>query len=214
MRYGPEHKDETRLRVLKAAAAAIRSHGPEGVSVADIMRSAGLTHGGFYAHFNNKDDLVAQAVGEMFAQGRRRFGRVTDGLPPAQALAAFVDRYVSTDHRDHPEQGCPLTSMAGDIARQARAREAASEQEGTEGAGTARAAFDAGVAALIGRLAEWLPEDAVPREVRAASLLAEMAGALALSRAVSDPVLSAQLLQACRSSVLARTYGQAAPALM
>ena len=189
MRYTPEHKEETRKRVLKAAAAALRTHGPEGVSVADIMQSAGLTHGGFYAHFSNKDDLVAQALLEMFAQGRRRFTRLTDDLSPAEALGAFVDRYVSEDHRNYPEHGCPLTTMANDVSRQT---------------GSARDAFDAGVASLIDRLATWLPEDAVPRQVRAASLLAEMAGAVALSRAVRDPVLSAGILEACRASARAR----------
>jgi TetR/AcrR family transcriptional repressor of nem operon len=134
MRYGPDQKDETRTKVLRAAAAAMRAGGPDGVGVADIMRSVGLTHGGFYAPFRSKDDLVAQAVAQMFADGRARFQRLTDGMAPAEALAVYIDRYVSAAHRDDAARGCPLTSVAADLAR---------------GDGPPRAAFDDGVRAMV-----------------------------------------------------------------
>jgi TetR/AcrR family transcriptional repressor of nem operon len=186
MRYAAEHKDETRTKVLRAAATAMRVHGPDGVGVADIMRSVGLTHGGFYAHFRNKDDLVAQAVTQMFFDAGGKWDRATANLPRAQALATFIDRYVSARHRDDVSRGCPLTSVAMDLSRQT---------------GDARAAFDRGVAGLLTRLENWLPQDAADAKQHAVSLLAEMVGAVALARAVSDPALSDTILTDARRSV-------------
>jgi TetR/AcrR family transcriptional repressor of nem operon len=191
MRYSAEHKNETRVKVLRAAASAMRAHGPDGVGVADIMRGVGLTHGGFYAHFRSKEDLIAQAVTQMFADARRRFQRVTANLPAAEALGTYIDRYVSTTHRDDAARGCPLTSMAADLAR--------------SGDGAARAAFDTGVRGILDMLAAWLPADCgVSARARAASLLAEMAGAVALARAVHDADLSAEILCECRAAIRAR----------
>ena len=190
MRYSETHKEETRRKVLRAAAAAVRAKGPDGVGVAEIMAEAGLTHGGFYAHFPNKEALVAAAIEEAFGQSRRRFARMTEGMDNAAALAAFVDAYVSTDHCDNPQRGCPISALSNDLPRQGP---------------LVRAAFDSGVENLIGRLEAWLPEQA--REARrglAASLMAEMAGAVALARAVSDPDVSARLLDASRSRIKAR----------
>jgi TetR/AcrR family transcriptional repressor of nem operon len=187
MRYSAEHKDETHTKVLRAAASAMRAHGPDGVGVAELMRSVGLTHGGFYAHFRNKDDLVAQAVTHMFADAGRKWDRATAGLEREQALEKFIDRYLSAAHRDDASRGCPLTSVAMDVTRQAA---------------EARAAFDAGVARLIERLRGWLPPDAPPG--LAASLMTEMVGAMALARAVGSKALSEQILAGARQAVRAR----------
>ena len=186
MRYTPEHKDETRAKVLRAAAIAMRARGPDGVGVADIMKSVGLTHGGFYAHFRSKEDLVAQAVTQMFADAARRFSRITEGLAPAEALATYIDRYISAAHRDDIARGCPLTAIAPDLAR---------------GQAESRAAFDEGVRAIIQRLAAWLPGD--DAAARATALIAEMAGTVALSRAVGDPKLSDSILAAGRAAARA-----------
>src|ERR1700712_1176494 len=105
MRYSESHKEETRKKVVKAAATAVRARGPDGVGVAEIMAEAGLTHGGFYAHFPNKEALVAAAIEEAFGQSRRRFARMTEGMAPAEALTTFVDSYVSADHRNNPQRG-------------------------------------------------------------------------------------------------------------
>src|SRR5262245_56464481 len=117
MRYDAEHKERTRQRVLTEAAAAIRAHGPDGIGVAALMSKAGLTHGGFYAHFKSKDDLVAQAIGQMFEEARERFHVNTDDPDPAAALCKYIDIYVSSRHRDSPERGCPLPALSGDLAR-------------------------------------------------------------------------------------------------
>ena len=190
MRYSDSHKEETRRKVLSAAAAAVRAKGPDGVGVAEIMAEAGLTHGGFYAHFKSKEALVAAAIEEAFGQSRRRFARMTEAMTSEQALAAFVDAYVSTDHRNNPQRGCPISTLTNDLPRQGP---------------MVRAAFDAGVAGLIARLEGWLPEqDPVARRSLASSLMAEMAGAVALSRAVSDETMADQLLEASRARIKAR----------
>ncbi len=190
MRYSDSHKEETRKKVLRAAAAAVRAKGPDGVGVAEIMAEAGLTHGGFYAHFKSKEALVAAAIEEAFGQSRRRFARMTEAMTSDEALAAFVDAYVSTEHRNNPQRGCPISTLTNDLPRQGP---------------LVRAAFDAGVAGLIARLEAWLPEqDSVARRSLASSLMAEMAGAVALSRAVSDESLAEQLLEASRTRIKAR----------
>lgn len=93
MRYDASHKAETRKKVVKAAAAALRAKGPDGVGVADIMAEVGLTHGGFYAHFPSKAALLAAALDEAFGQSRRRYDRMGDGASKAQQLAQFIDAY-------------------------------------------------------------------------------------------------------------------------
>jgi TetR/AcrR family transcriptional regulator, transcriptional repressor for nem operon len=188
VRYAPEHKDETRTKVLRAAASAMRTLGTNGVGVADIMRSVGLTHGGFYAHFQSRDDLVAQAVAFMFTDLSERYARRTAGMSPSQALGVYIDGYVSARHRDDAARGCPLTSITADAAR---------------GDGAARAAFDAGVRSIVDRLAAWLPPGTEPAEARAAALLSSMAGCVALARAVSDASLSDSILEAGRRAARA-----------
>jgi len=100
MRYDAEHKQKTREKVLKAAAKAIRADGPHRVGVADVMSKAGLTHGGFYAHFTSKDDLIAAAIEQMFDESRIRMARETEDKPPREALRSYIDFYLSSGHRD------------------------------------------------------------------------------------------------------------------
>ena len=188
MRYSDTHKQETRKKVLRAAAAAVRANGPDGVSVAEVMAEAGLTHGGFYAHFPNKAALVAAAIDEAFGQSGRRFSRLTEGLSPADALGAFVDLYVTPEHRAHPERGCPIAALSSELPRQGR---------------PVREAYERGVHGMIGRIAGWLP-DTPDRESLAASLVAEMAGSVALSRAISDDAAATRLLADSRRRIKTR----------
>lgn len=189
MRYSDTHKQETRRKVVKLAATALRANGPEGLGVAAVMAEAGLTHGGFYAHFPNKEALVVAAVEEAFEQGRRRFGRLTEGMDGPAALTAFIDAYVSMAHREGRAGGCPVTALASELPRQPAA---------------VRAAFDSGVQRMIERLAAWLPEGEPDPAGTAASLVAEMAGAVTLSRALADDELAERLLADCRRSLKAR----------
>jgi TetR/AcrR family transcriptional repressor of nem operon len=190
MRYAETHKQETRERVLKIASKALREKGPEGVGVAEVMREAGLTHGGFYAHFPSKDVFLTETLNEIFAQGAERMRNLTEGLDPREALAAYIDFYFSADHRDHRGAGCPLVALNSDLPRQSK---------------TFRAAFDAGVKRLVDRLAQWMTAAGLENaEALAVSTLSAMLGAVALSRAVSDPELSDRLLHSARAGIRAR----------
>jgi TetR/AcrR family transcriptional repressor of nem operon len=190
MRYSDTHKEETRARILSVASRQVRARGPDGVSVADVMAEAGLTHGGFYAHFKSKDALIGAAIEAAFENRRAYFRNQPEAADDAVFLERFVDSYISEIHRDRPERGCPVATLSSDIPRQGEA---------------ARAAFDAGVKGLIQTIASRLtvgePED---RDALAGSLVTEMAGAVALARAVSDPELSDRLLEQSRRSVKAR----------
>src|SRR5215469_3225005 len=101
MPWPDEHKQETRERIVDAAATALRARGIDGVSVADIMADAGLTHGGFYAHFRSKEELVGAAL--------KRAATQTIGiLSQEPQIDAVIDTYLSAGHAAHPELGCPL----------------------------------------------------------------------------------------------------------
>ena len=190
MRYSETRKAETRRKVLRAAAAAVRAKGPDRVGVAEIMAEVGLTHGGFYAHFPSREALVAAAVGEAFDQGRRRFSRLTADLAGKEALAAYIDAYVSLDHRGHPERGCPVAAIGSDLPRQPPA---------------IRAVFETGVLGMIGRIASWLPQaDEPARRDLAGSLVAEMVGAVSLSRGIADEAAAARFLEHSRRVLRAR----------
>ena len=190
MRYDAEHKQKTRERVLKAAARAIRADGPHKIGVAAVMAEAGLTHGGFYAHFGSKDDFIAAAVGQMFEEGRSRLDRAMDERPPGRGLATYVDFYLSAGHRDTRTAGCPLPFLSADAPRLAA---------------PSRERFAQGVADLTDRLAQVLTElgRADPEET-AGSMLSEMVGAVALARAEPDPARSDAILERTRASLKRR----------
>jgi TetR/AcrR family transcriptional repressor of nem operon len=190
MRYDASHKEETRKRLVKAAARAIRAEGPFKVGVAGVMADVGLTHGGFYAHFASKDALVAAGVERMFEEGRRTLERETSGRPPAAGLAAYIDFYLSQRHRDSRTAGCPLPFLAADAPRLPEA---------------ARNRFAQGVADLTERIAGHLAKLGRPEGGgEASSLLSEMVGALALARADPDPVRSDAILTRSRAALKAR----------
>jgi len=190
MRYDSEHKQRTRQKVLKAAAKAIRAQGPHRVGVAAVMGKAGLTHGGFYAHFDSKDALVAAAIGQMFEETRSNWEHLTQGKSPAEALNAYVDFYLSITHRDAVSAGCPIPILAPELRRLSR---------------SARAEFAAGVGRLTERLGEQLERLGVANpQDEATSMLAEMVGALALARAEPDNERSESILNASRQRLKAR----------
>jgi TetR/AcrR family transcriptional repressor of nem operon len=197
LRYTDTHKQETRRRVLRVAAGALRAHGPDGFSVARVMAEAGLTHGGFYAHFPSKEALIAAAIEEAFEDVGRRHHRLSVGKSAQQALGAYIDAYLSPRHRDGRRFGCPIAALASDMPRQGP---------------LILAAYDRGAAGLLARMEGWLPDvDARERPGVAASMLAEMVGALVLARAVDDPRRSARLLADSRRRLRARMGLEAAP---
>ncbi len=184
----PETKGEATRRVILATAARlIRERGPDRVGVAEVMREAGLTHGGFYAHFASRDALVAEAIRSMFDGGRQKFLARIGGKTGPDALKSWIDSYVSREHRDNPGGGCAMAALISDMPRLEPA---------------ARAAFDDGIRGIAGRLQAHLP--AGTDEPAVSSLMAEMAGAVALSRAVGDPQLSDRILKTSRAALKAR----------
>ena len=190
MRYDADHKQRTREKVLKAAAKAIRAQGPHRVGVATVMGKAGLTHGGFYAHFDSKDALVAAAIGQMFDEARGNWARLTLEKPPADALAVYIDFYLSATHRDAVTAGCPIPILAPELRRLAK---------------PCREAFAAGVASLTARLRSQLELTGIEHaEDEASSMLAEMIGALALARAEPDATRSDAILAASRRRLKTR----------
>jgi TetR/AcrR family transcriptional repressor of nem operon len=190
MRYDADHKQQTRQRVLKEAAKAIRAQGPHQIGVAAVMARAGLTHGGFYAHFESKDDFVAQAIGQMFEESGGQFNRSMAGRQPAEGLATYLDFYLSAAHRDTRTSGCPLPFLSADAPRLTTA---------------SRERYAQGVANLEARLAEVLAQmghaDAVEL---AGSTLAEMVGAVGLARAEPEGTRSDHILSRSKASLKRR----------
>lgn len=187
MRYDKEHKQLTRGRVLDAAARTIRENGPERVGVAAIMAEAGLTHGGFYAHFASKDDLVVAAIAHMFEQSAARVRREMDNGGPAQGLCAYIDFYLSKAHRDARAIGCPIAALASDLPRLSD---------------SARATFADGLRRLTKTIAEMLVAlGRTEADAEARSLMAELVGALSLARIEPDATQSSAILAASKQQL-------------
>jgi TetR/AcrR family transcriptional repressor of nem operon len=196
MRYDAEHKARTRARILREAAKAIRSEGPHRIRVAGVMSRAGLTHGGFYAHFSSKDNLVAEAISQMFQDSAASFDRVVADRSPVDALCAFIDYYLSSSHRDARDTGCPLAALATDLPRLKT---------------SARARFADGVARLTSMLEEWFEAlGAADPSAEAASMLAELVGAIGLARAVPSREQSNAILAHSRTMLKRRLGAPAA----
>jgi TetR/AcrR family transcriptional regulator, transcriptional repressor for nem operon len=187
MRYSEGRKQDTRKRLLKVAADAIRSQGPDRIGISRIMAEAGLTHGGFYAHFGSKDELVAEAITVMFDEGNARLNREISGRSPAEGLWRYIRFYLSRKHRDAVAVGCPIAALLADVPRIADA---------------ARANFSQGAAHLKGHLADLLATlgDA-DADASADSLLAALVGGLMLARAEPDPKRSDEILMRSRMAL-------------
>jgi TetR/AcrR family transcriptional repressor of nem operon len=117
MRYGPEHKAETHTKIVKDAARRVRAEGITGAAVSAVMRDAGMTHGGFYKHFGSKDELLMESLGEAFEETADRLARAAESSRPGEAWKAIVKVYLSPEHCGHAEFGCPLASLAPELAR-------------------------------------------------------------------------------------------------
>lgn len=179
MRYPEGHKEEQRARIVDAAASALRRHGIDGVSIPALMKKVGLTHGGFYGHFANRDELVAAAVSEAAARTGKGVFEDTATLEDALRL------YLSPDHVAHPEDGCVLAALGTDAGRQpARVRRAF--------AAAARGLVDLVQAKLRPGGPRASPSD------EALLRTAQMIGAVVLARLVDDEALAKRVLAAAR----------------
>jgi TetR/AcrR family transcriptional repressor of nem operon len=190
MRYEPDYKAKTRQKVLTEAAKTLRAEGMQGMGVANVMAKAGLTHGAFYAHFDSKEALIGETVKEMAQAARGRFDAVTADLAPGDALRAYVEFYLSPRHRDNIETSCPLPWLAADVYRLGA---------------PSRKRYGTSVAGLTELLAVRLRAlDHTDADAAASSVVAELVGALALSRAVGEKAQSDLVLARSRQSILAR----------
>lgn len=184
MKITKAQSQENRARIVETAAALFRERGYDGVSVADLMAAAGLTHGGFYKHFGSKADLMAEAAEHGLTQKMREYQGVD--------MRGFVNRYVSREHRDGRGDGCTMAALCGDAARQSP------DVQATFAAGIA------GMLAAVERGAMAAGADQPAARARAIGLFAQMLGALTLSRACpDDSPLADEILDACRAQILA-----------
>lgn len=190
MRYESEHKPKIRERIVKEAAKAIRAKGPAQVSVAGVMSKAGLTHGGFYAHFASKDVLIEAAIGQMFSQVVARWEKENKGLTPSEQLSGYIDFYLSPWHRDNRAQGCPVSALASETPRMSA---------------PCQAAFAGGIANIRAMITGQLKGMQIPDSPGVAvSVTAELIGILSLARCEPDRAASDALLENARVRMKAR----------
>ncbi len=185
-RYDKGRKAQTRLDILDAASQALRENGIDAVRVADVMADAGLTHGGFYAHFGSKDQLVREACEHALRRSARKNSRKEGSVPGTDELAAFIRAYLSRSHRDNPSHGCVVPALAGELARRSP---------------ETREAFTAAAREYVGRIVSLSGGEL--NEDQGWVLLAGMAGTIMLARAVDDPALSDRILASAREAYCA-----------
>ncbi|MBB3235032.1 TetR/AcrR family transcriptional regulator [Phyllobacterium endophyticum] len=177
MKVSREQMAENRRRILEVASRLFRDKGFDAVSVAEVMKAAGLTHGGFYGHFSSKDDLITQSLAHVLAADEGGGGD----------LRAYVNSYLSPGHRDNAAGGCPTAGFAAAIRHQTPA---------------ARSAMAEGLRSQIDRIGKALPQlDAADRRRMAIGSWAAMVGAVILARAIDDPALSDEVLEETRAFV-------------
>jgi len=185
MRRSKEDKTASHDRIVGIAAARIRESGTGRPGVAEIMRAAGLTHGGFYKHFASRDELIAEAAERAFAEGDTRLRDATDGAD--DPLAALADSYLSTVHRDNAGSGCGVVALGADIPRVG---------------GPAQDAYRAQVDRYIDHVQKLMgEEDDEAARRRATVTLSAMIGALTIARALGDTPRSDEILRDVREAV-------------
>ena len=175
-------KDATHERIVAVAARAIRRSGYDGIGVADIMKEAGLTHGAFYAHFTSREAMLAEAIGRACAESAAAAAGAVASVRPDMSLASMLSAYLSREHLQHAEIGCPLAALGSETSRQApEVRRVATRH----------------IKEMIDLVARQLPDWGQPgAHQRALVTVATMVGALLLARAVDDPALSDALREA------------------
>jgi len=176
-RYGNEHKEETRRRIIESAGRRLKRDGIDGCGIAALMADAGLTNGAFYAHFASKEDLVASVVQEELRLQFVNLGMLAPGVPGVEQL---VRGYLSPEHRDHREAGCPSAALLDEIGRSAE---------------VTKDAYTAGTKTLVDEIATRLsPDDPESAHGRALILFTMIIGSIQFARAVTDPDLADEAL--------------------
>jgi TetR/AcrR family transcriptional repressor of nem operon len=192
MRVSREVMARHHREIVATASRMLRQRGIEGLSVADLMQAAGLTHGGFYRHFASKDALVAEATAAAFSGIRERLAEWTSSKGSKAALDEYVAEYLSQRHVEAPGNGCPIAAYGAEVARESD---------------VVRAAFNEGVEPLVAWIADGLAGPAPRRRARAIELLTMMVGAIVTARAAGSGAIAGEVL-ACarkRAAELTRT---------
>jgi TetR/AcrR family transcriptional repressor of nem operon len=180
--------------MVEHAAQAFRERG-SGVGIAEVMKELGLTHGGFYRHFESKDDLLVAAISQALSEVADRLARIAEKVEPAEQLDAIITAYLSTEHLRHPETWCALATLAPDIGRQPAA---------------VRKRLDAALAQYMQRMAKFMPgETDDERRKNFVILFSGMSGAMAMARACGDKDMRERILSTTRDHYLA-TFGRSA----
>ncbi len=189
-RYGKEHKAATRRRIIEAAGRRLKRDGIDGSGVSTLMADAGLTNGAFYAHFASKEDLVATTVADQLHQQLERYrAQAVD----REGFEQLVREYLSIEHRDDPEHGCPSAALLDEIGRSSE---------------TTRHAYTDGVLGLVDQIASILaPDDPPSARGQTLSLFALLIGTLQLSRALADRRLADEVLERGIENALALLPG-------
>ena len=190
MRYSREHKLETHARIVKKASVRLREKGAHGVGGADLMKEAGLTHGGFYAHFDSREALVIEAFAYAMDRSTERWRKLAEEIPPEKRLATIVNSYLTPVHRDDPGHGCAVPTLGAEIARESP---------------RTRRAFAAKLEQMVDMLAEQIPDVPVKAaRKQAMAAVATMMGTLVLARIAGNGEFSDEILGAGRDAVLDR----------
>ena len=183
----PSRKELTHDRIVDVAAAAIRRSGYDGTGVADIMKEAGLTHGGFYAHFDSRTQLLAEAIDLAGSKSMERMRKVTERAAPEDALRAFVDAYLSDAHVETPEAGCTLAALGTETPRQApEVRQVCSRR----------------LKDMVDLVERQLPDWGAPgQHDKALAILSCMVGAMVIARASGDKRVSKDVRNAAKALI-------------
>jgi len=191
-RYSPEHKEQVRARIVAEAAQSFRERGLDGIGIQALMRRLGLTHGGFYRHFSDRDELVVEALRAAVQDAEQRLYAPLEegGVEVGAALPArdFIHRYLSRSHRDHPEQGCPVAAVGAEATRQPT---------------SVRRALSSAALRLLSNLGSALGRDVDARkgsmpDDRTLSVACVLVGALVLARSLGGGEQSHRVLVAGR----------------
>lgn len=184
MRYPPEHKVDTHERIVSKAAQEFRRCGLDGIGIANLMKELGLTHGGFYSHFDSKDDLIAEASVAIVRERMERLVATAEAQSPGRRAKALIDIYLSREHRDNADKGCILPALAADLARRPP---------------PVREPYTKALSALFDRIAAMMPaKTASVRRSQALALFSALAGTILVARSVSDLAFSDRVLEASR----------------
>jgi TetR/AcrR family transcriptional repressor of nem operon len=188
MRYQPQHKIGTHRKIVKDAARRVRAEGISGAPVSAVMRDAGLTHGGFYKHFSSKEEMLLESLSEAFGEISDRMARAAERAQPGVAWKAIVKTYLSLEHCDHTECGCPLAALAPELAREDKATRFQVLSELTT---------------YKNRMLQFMPGRRTADKERAfLSIFSTMIGAIEIARMIPDPGMREKVLASARNFLL------------